>query len=144
MATYFEKLQDPRWQKKRLEAMQDKEFTCELCGDSQSMLQVHHKEYFKGADPWDYYTEQLAVLCKTCHKNYHDQHDALKAISSFLSLDGKFNRNEVAMVIFGYLGSSYEHALEMTLIEDFPAHKIHHEAGLAANEYMEKRVNNAK
>lgn len=44
-SSYSEKLKDPRWQKKRLEVMESNEFCCEMCGDNESTLHVHHKEY---------------------------------------------------------------------------------------------------
>jgi len=70
--TYAEKLKDPRWQKKRLEVLSDAEFQCELCGDTESTLHVHHKQYIKGHDVWEYERQQLACLCESCHENQHD------------------------------------------------------------------------
>ena len=67
MKTYAEKLKDPRWQKKRLEIMRRDEFACTMCGDSESELQVHHKEYHSNAQPWDYSDEDLCTLCRECH-----------------------------------------------------------------------------
>ena len=65
---YFEKLKDPRWQKKRLEIMERAEFKCEWCGDEEKTLNVHHKFYRKGADPWDYPDHALTTLCEECHE----------------------------------------------------------------------------
>jgi len=45
---YWQKLQDPRWQRKRLEILNRAEFCCESCGDTESQLQVHHGYYEKG------------------------------------------------------------------------------------------------
>lgn len=71
MATYWEKLRDPRWQKKRLEVMSEAEFACTNCGDTKSTLNVHHKLYRKGADPWEYETDELECLCEKCHEEKH-------------------------------------------------------------------------
>jgi hypothetical protein len=65
--TYLEKLKDPRWQKKRLEIFQRDDFTCQKCGDKQSMLHVHHWTYLPNIEPWDYPGCLLATLCNTCH-----------------------------------------------------------------------------
>ena len=70
---YAEKLLDPRWQKKRLEIMGRDEFACQMCGDSESTLMVHHRYYIWGREPWDYSDEMLITLCGGCHESEHDQ-----------------------------------------------------------------------
>lgn len=67
MITYSEKLKDPRWQRKRLEIMKRDEFTCRKCGDNETQLHVHHKQYINGNDPWEYDNKDLVTLCKDCH-----------------------------------------------------------------------------
>jgi hypothetical protein len=69
--TYWEKLKDPRWQRKRLEVMEAAGFECESCGDKEATLNVHHKAYKKNADPWEYEIEELACLCEVCHAHEH-------------------------------------------------------------------------
>lgn len=69
--TYTEKLKDPRWQKKRLEAMDSAGFKCEICGMGDSTLHVHHGYYAKNMEPWDYDLSTLHVLCEHCHAEYH-------------------------------------------------------------------------
>jgi hypothetical protein len=103
-SSYSQKLRDPRWQKKRLEVMQYFDFSCEICGDSKSTLNIHHKQYLKGYQPWDYHIEQLSCLCETCHDEYHDLPDLLSYACSFLPIDGKNNRDEIAILIGGILG----------------------------------------
>ena len=66
--TYSDKLKSPKWQKKRLEIMSRDKFTCKKCGDTESQLHVHHKEYIDGNDPWDYENNMLITLCEHCHK----------------------------------------------------------------------------
>lgn len=65
--TYAEKLKDPRWQKRRLEVMNDAGFECGYCGEKNETLHIHHPAYRKGAAPWEYKAEELACLCATCH-----------------------------------------------------------------------------
>jgi hypothetical protein len=67
--TYSEKLRDPRWQKKRLEVMSGSKFECEFCGAKDKTLNVHHKLYRRGAQPWEYANGDLECLCEDCHKN---------------------------------------------------------------------------
>jgi hypothetical protein len=71
MKTYSEKLKDPRWQRKRLEIMQEHGFKCEICSDSKQELHVHHKEYEPNREPWDYASYKLQCLCSDCHKMSH-------------------------------------------------------------------------
>lgn len=68
MSDYFEKLKDPRWQKKRLEIFQRDEFTCRKCGADDKTLQVHHRYYVSKRDPWDYPDICFETVCEDCHK----------------------------------------------------------------------------
>lgn len=65
---YYEKLKDPRWQKKRLEVFERDNFTCRGCGDKESMLTVHHCFYDNSLEPWEYPTSSLVTLCDKCHE----------------------------------------------------------------------------
>lgn len=66
--TYAEKLQDPRWQKKRLEVFERDNFSCQYCGCKEHTLHVHHKYYRKGKEPWEYPDDCLKTVCKYCHQ----------------------------------------------------------------------------
>lgn len=71
---YFEKLKDPRWQRKRLEIFQRDDFTCQSCGSKNKTLHAHHLCYFKGHDPWDYDNFFIITLCEDCHEIFHNEH----------------------------------------------------------------------
>jgi hypothetical protein len=88
--TYAEKLRNPRWQKKRLEIMQRDDFTCRLCGDKESTLHVHHKEYFNGREPWEYDEENFVTYCYVCHKVVEDINGTVKVID-FVSAKKMYN-----------------------------------------------------
>jgi ribosomal protein S27AE len=66
--SYKEKLKDPRWQKKRLEILQRDQWVCKRCGNDKLMLQVHHRYYCNGSDPWEYPNDALLTLCRDCHE----------------------------------------------------------------------------
>lgn len=68
---YSDKLKDPRWQKKRLEILEDREWTCENCGNRDKELHVHHKHYEYNKDPWNYDDNRFFVFCKNCHSEWH-------------------------------------------------------------------------
>lgn len=63
--TYLEKLQHPKWQKKRLEVLSRDNFTCKFCSDKESTLHVHHYKY--NGNPWDANLDDLETLCCDCH-----------------------------------------------------------------------------
>jgi 5-methylcytosine-specific restriction endonuclease McrA len=65
--TYTEQLQDPRWQKTRLAVMNRDNFTCRMCGDKNTTLNIHHLSYSPGL-AWETPLSELITLCKDCHK----------------------------------------------------------------------------
>lgn len=65
--SYSEKLLDPRWQKKRLEILQRDSFTCRNCSSMEKTLHVHHLNYERGVEPWEYPEYYMVTLCKDCH-----------------------------------------------------------------------------
>lgn len=130
--TYYEKLKDPRWQKKRLEVMAFNDFCCEVCGDNENTLNVHHKEYFKNQEPWDYEIRQLVCICESCHEFEHSELDVLKWVSSFANLDGPANRVELGFLIAGYMGMPYEDLLKVSSLEEHRCHRNPYKAGVAA------------
>jgi hypothetical protein len=68
---YWQKLKDPRWQRRRLEIMQRDHFACARCLETENTLNVHHVIYRKGADPWQYDDYELTTLCEGCHFETH-------------------------------------------------------------------------
>ena len=72
---YSKKLQDPRWQRKRLEVMQAAGWKCSVCQDDKEELNVHHPDYSAHHEPWEY--SNLQCLCSTCHTIQHLQKDKM-------------------------------------------------------------------
>lgn len=68
LSRYGELLKHPKWQRRRLEIMQRDNFTCQVCLDTETELQVHHKKYINGLQPWEYEDSYLITLCNNCHK----------------------------------------------------------------------------
>lgn len=140
---YFQKLLDPRWQRKRLESLEASEWRCEICMDKSRTLHVHHKQYIKGREPWEYEADQLSVLCDVCHSEQHSTDDGLIDVVSRLPIDGMkwIDRRKAACLLAGVLG-----------LEDFnPKDQIEKAwfyAGLrvqdSADEFFEKFQREAK
>jgi len=70
--TYSEKLQHPRWQKKRLEIMSRDGFQCIKCSSKTNTLTVHHFYYISGRMPWEYPDQSMVTLCRKCHVEGND------------------------------------------------------------------------
>lgn len=68
---YGDLLRDPRWQRKRLEAMAAADWKCQRCGRGDLELHVHHPKYKHGALPWEYVISELLVLCDLHHQEEH-------------------------------------------------------------------------
>jgi hypothetical protein len=96
--TYWEKLKDPRWQKKRLEIMERDKFTCQHCSSSEKTLNVHHKFYKKRAEPWDYEDWQLITLCEDCHGTLEGD---IKTTASFMA-DCNYRRNLIMQYLHAH------------------------------------------
>lgn len=64
--TYAEKLQDPRWQKKRLKILNRDKWTCRYCSDKKTTLHVHHLTY--NGEPYKTKESDLITYCKFCHR----------------------------------------------------------------------------
>lgn len=86
MSTYAELLQDPRWQRKRLEILERDEWTCQECGEKTKTLHVDHRVYQFGVQPWDYPGDTLWTLCADCHSKITDTRKRLKAAIGTLDL----------------------------------------------------------
>ena len=101
MSAYWEKLRDPRWQRKRLEIMERAGFKCEECGSDKNTLNVHHLIYHKGHDPWEYDGSELKCLCEGCHEVWHKLKDI--ALDLLKEMDIKSTRE--------FLGAGYAVAM---------------------------------
>lgn len=102
--TYAEQLKHPNWQRRRLEVLENADFSCENCGVKDKTLHVHHRRYLKGLMVWEYDDEDLACLCDGCHADLHDK----KTLSTDL-LAKYGHHDEVIGYIYG-LVASYRHS----------------------------------
>jgi hypothetical protein len=71
MSNYTDLLNDPLWQRKRLEIFNRDNFTCQRCFNNRITLCVHHFAYQPGLKPWEYKNEDLITWCINCHENEH-------------------------------------------------------------------------
>ena len=93
---YSEKLKDPRWQKKRLEILERDNWSCQRCGDDESMLVVHHKRYFPKKEPWEYENNILITLCEDCHESEKTERpdiesDLISMLRALFLVDGLYS-----------------------------------------------------
>jgi hypothetical protein len=124
--SYRSQYLDPRWQKKRLEVMEQQGFTCQRCETTEKTLSVHHNQYIPNRDVWDYENSQLSVLCQDCHADLHAKDDLLNDLISRIPAHS-FERKTIAYLIGGFL-------VREPMLEDasyFEA--LHFNAGLLAS-----------
>ncbi len=69
-AEYNKALQHPKWQRKRLLVFKRDKWKCKQCGDTETMLHVHHLKYTK-IYPYNEPLKNLTTLCSKCHKKIH-------------------------------------------------------------------------
>jgi len=122
MTTYAEKLRNPKWQRKRLSIMKRDKFKCKKCGDEETMLNVHHKIYKKGADPWDYDNTELVTICEHCHVEIEDLKKENDGIVEFDNIkiyksDNWQNGNRIMFV-------SYDEVCSMAIYTEKDEHVI--------------------
>lgn len=108
MTTYYEKLKSPLWQKKRLEVLSERGFSCESCCSESEQLHVHHKIYKKGLSPWDYPDYNYAVLCESCHKEAHNIIDAMNDLVGVLPVDGHYSQQSILIFLSNFLTNEDE------------------------------------
>ena len=97
--SFLAKYRDPRWQRLRLEVMQEAGFQCQECCSETETLNVHHRLYRKEANPWEYDLDELVCLCQDCHRYIHE---LKKRIDLALSRQGA----EMLEYLVGYVESS--------------------------------------
>jgi len=88
--SYSRKLRDARWQRVRLKVMERDAWRCQASdcrSPENTMLHVHHKQYFPQRDPWDYPLENLITYCEKCHEAQH-----VKPDGGWSLVEGEFYR----------------------------------------------------
>jgi len=88
---YWEKLKDPRWLAKRIEILKRDDMTCQECNDKTKPLHIHHRNYEKGHEPWDYPNEMLLTLCEDCHEEVSERTLQINRVLGTLDLNGLTN-----------------------------------------------------
>lgn len=91
---WSELLRDSRWERLRAATVRKHPF-CKSCRQRGRILNVHHPVY-DGRKPWEYSTEELVVLCTSCHEGIHQ---SFKVARSMLS---NMNAND-AKALMGLL-----------------------------------------
>jgi hypothetical protein len=67
VASWSEKLNDPRWTAKAQEVKARSGYQCSVCTKTEG-LEVHHGAYYQGLAPWEYPDESLWCLCGLHHE----------------------------------------------------------------------------
>lgn len=70
---YKEELQDPNWKLLAHNIRKRDNYTCQLCGTKEGVMDVHHIRYISGKKAWEVDSEHLVTLCHTCHMHLHEE-----------------------------------------------------------------------
>lgn len=136
--TYWAKLKDPRWQKKRLEILSIHNFACQECGSPDDTLHVHHPFYEKNKEPWDYDASALMCVCENCHNDMHYQEDIFNGYANQVKSGGN-GRN--LMFYAGLLaGFSHDGPIDIEVIDYDFADGI----GIAFNKTQDEVIESLK
>lgn len=123
---YRAKFKDPRWQKKRLAILERDGFSCQLCGNTEDTLHVHHRYYVGNKDPWDYEEEALITLCEECHEvESKTIKDAEKALAK--AFRSKFFAHDLLKFAKAVEGMELQHVTEVVtdaLIKPFEINSL--------------------
>lgn len=65
---YEEYLLTPHWKETRIKALRAAGYKCQLCGEHDVQLEVHHNTY---ENLWNEKPNDLIVLCDDCHSRHH-------------------------------------------------------------------------
>lgn len=116
---YWLKLEDPRWQKKRLEILARDNFTCQKCWSTTETLHVHHRYYISKREPWDYPAFAYQTLCKKCHKEIQECAETASCrweiLLSTLGGEELFETVEAAVCEHGFLPSEVVSTIQYAL-----------------------------
>ncbi len=100
---YWQKLQDPRWQQKRLQVMSNQGWRCQKCGATEHSgipFTVHHRYYVSKREPWNYPSGCYVLLCDPCHENDHSSPDEEKGWESIIDVLGASDEQYFAFADF--------------------------------------------
>lgn len=109
---YKEQLQDPRWQKKRLDIMNRDNFTCVGCGDKDKTLHVHHYTYVKSKKVWDYKNSFLVTLCSKCHELIHEINNNLDCDDVIITAESLKNNTIYDKTYYSLLGNAIKNDID--------------------------------
>lgn len=113
---YIDSFKNPKWQKKRLHILSRDNFTCQMCGEKETPLHVHHFYYKKNCKPWEYSDNAMVTLCERCHKREHlcegDSDICYNKIKDF------FKKKGFSMLYLSYIVSKLLFAIKDLNIND--------------------------
>ncbi len=87
---------DDRWIQLGKSLRRSRGNSCQSCKRGDVATQVHHVNYRRGAEIWDYDEEELVLLCAECHDKIH------KSIIAFRDTASRVNATNM-MAITGLL-----------------------------------------
>lgn len=62
------------WRYFRRRIFRDRGAQCENCGKRDRTIDVHHRVYYHDRYPWAYRPDEVLLLCRECHEQWHSAH----------------------------------------------------------------------
>ena len=93
---YKNLLNNPLWQKKRLEIFERDKWSCKACGSNENTLHAHHIYYEKNLKPWEYDNECLVTICEYCHDEIHGE---IKKVSGIIAFEIIVNKKDILSIL---------------------------------------------
>lgn len=110
MSDYKRQLQNPLWQRKRLEILNRDDFQCQSCFKKDKELHVHHKYYLPGKQAWEYPDQCYETLCYECH-----EYQTIQVKSRSAELIQTLKESGADAFIFSYLIEAFSEIDKTTL-----------------------------
>lgn len=74
---FLESYNTVEWQRKKNRILERDNYTCQICGDTKSVMQVHHITYKHcNGKAYNAYDGDLITLCKKCHSADDGDHNS--------------------------------------------------------------------
>lgn len=85
------------------------------CSTPNSILEVHHIDYFANKNPWDYPDDMLITLCHTCHSKENTRYLLEAGLFTVLKMQGFLACDLMAFTALLYTDKNFKQNLLTTI-----------------------------
>lgn len=115
---FFQSYQTAEWQRLKNKVLERDNYTCQICGENQGLMQVHHITYKRcGGKAYNAPMGDLITLCEDCHN--HDDGDHKHFYNGKVSLSCGFYGKSPSVLKFCDINKSAQWTGELFQIISF-------------------------